>query len=311
MFLRLGVRTFRAGPIPVPIRAATDPSATFGQSGNFYLSALGFPAGTAPPGGAAGCAQSVFVSSNQGTTFAFKGNAAFCPLTAASGSSLCLPDQPFLAADSINAAIPGGSDQLYAVWRNFTPAWSLFGGPAACTGVLIGPETPMLSCSVNGGLGWSSPIVIGPGDSPRITVGSDGSLYVVLRDDKDVMLYKYGSCATGLALVPGFPVVVDTSTDPVRPLAGLDRTDPQTLSNATVAVDDTNPLHVYVAYAQSYLGSDNIIVQQSTNGGLTFTSVGAANTSVTARRFMPWACSTKGIAFVSWYDRRSASRGHQ
>jgi len=302
-----GVTYSGLAAVPAPATSG-DPSATFGKSGNFYISALGAPAGPPAPGGPAGCTQSVFVSSNLGATFAFKSNAAFCPLIAPPRTALCRPDQPFLTADSVNPATPAGSDQLYAVWRNMT-AFRIFGSPGACTGITggLGSETPMISCSVNGGLGWGAPTVIGSGDRPRVTVGPDGFVYVVFRDDLNVMLHKFSSCISGLTPVPGFPVLVERSLDPVRPLPGLDRFKSADVASATVAVDDTNPLHVYVAYAQSFLGADSIIVQQSFNGGLSFTVRGVANAGPPTRRFMPWVCSTKGVAFTSWYDRRSSA----
>jgi hypothetical protein len=298
-----GVTYSPLAAVPAPATSG-DPSATFGKSGNFYISALGTAPGPPFPGGpVAGCTQSVFVSTNQGTSFAFAGNAALCPVVPPPGGGVCKPDQPFLAADSINAA-PGG-DEVYAVWRMMFP-FTVFGSPGTCI-AFTGPafaEIPLLACSTNSAATWRLPLVIGSGDRPRVTVGPDGFVYVVFRDDLNVMLHKFSSCSTGLAAVPGFPVLVERSLDPVRPLPGLDRFQSADLASATVAVDDTNPLHIYVAYAQSFLGSDSIIVQQSFDGGLSFGVKGVANTGPATRRFMPWVCSTKGAAFTSWYDRR-------
>jgi hypothetical protein len=302
--------------VPLSAPGFGDPSITSGKSGNFYFSTVGFPTGPPAPGGPAGCALSVFLSTNSGATFGFLSNAAFCPLGGGPGG-LCFPDQPHIAADAVNAS--AGGDQVYAVWRNFVPHGTIFGigAPSTCLAV-VGPETPSLTCSSNSGATWTAPTALGSGDKPRIAVGPDGLLYVVVRDGRNVMLSKFSSCGSGLTVLPGFPVRVSSIDDPVCPVVGLDRCTESDLASAAPAVDDTNPAHVYVAYAThaprpgdgSFVGgNDDIVVLQSFDGGATFPVGGIANSPTPATRFMPGVCASSGAAFLTWYDRRSSTPG--
>ena len=152
------------------------------------------------------------------------------------------------------------------------------------------------------------------GDFPRITVGGDGFVYVVYRLNNNVMLHKFSSCAQGLRAQRGFPVMVAAVTDLNCPYPGLDRCNTgNKLSSHTVAVDDANPRLVFVAYASNTRsgldGNDDVRLRASTDGGATWTAPAVMSDSgLEAKRFMPWVCATQGEAFVSWYDRRAASR---
>jgi len=145
---------------------------------------------------------------------------------------------------------------------------------------------------------------------PRVTASGDGFAYVVIRDGADVMIHKYTSCSNGLVELAGFPRrVVSNINDPTCPLPGLDRCH-RGLVVPTVAVDDTNPSHIYVAVAKSAsgaAGNDDIIVIDSKDGGITWSGPVVVNRNVTARRFMPWVCAAAGNAYVGWYDRRAAA----
>jgi hypothetical protein len=131
------------------------------------------------------------------------------------------------------------------------------------------------------------------------------------------MLRKFSACDNGLTPQP--QVVVASFVGPQAcgnspgpaPLPGLDRcNDGNTLNSPTVAVDSTNPNHLYIVWATSTSATnENIVVAESADGGQTFPLSINANGAVTARRFMPWACSIGGIAFTSWYDRRAANTG--
>jgi hypothetical protein len=295
--------TFAATTATLPFSSRGDPSIAIGRSGNFYQSLIGLP-GVIPPTGLAGltgCAASVISSGNHGAVFAFAGNAALCPAT---GPGICFPDQPHIAADRANASTRGG-DQLYAVWRNFAVT------SATCFPVPSSIVTPHLSCSMDSGSNWSTPpVAIGGGDNPNVTVGQDGFVYVVMREGTDVMMHKFPSCNRGLTSeVTGFPTRVSDIADPTCPLPGLDRCH-EGLIMPTAAVDDTNPAHVYVTVVKSASGStanDDVLVIDSTNGGLTWRPPVTVNARVTARRFMPWICSAAGNAYVGWYDRRAAA----
>lgn len=302
--------TFAATAALPPFPTQGDPSIAIGASGNFYQANLGLPGAvsTGNTTGLTGCSASVMASGNNGAVFSFAGHAALCPAT---GTSMCFPDQEHIAADRFNTS-PGHGDQLYAVWRN-QGAFNVVGAglPSNCNGISLGNFTPSLSCSTNSGSTWTAARAIGSGDFPRISVGPDGSVYVVMRDGGDVVIHKYTSCSNGLLELAGFPrQIMSGINDTTCPLPGLDRCH-NGLIVPTVAVDDTNPAHLYVAVEKSASGSaqnDDIIVADSSDGGLTWSTPLAVNGAVSARRFMPWLCVSAGQAYVGWYDRRAASK---
>jgi hypothetical protein len=261
-----------------------DPSLARGRSGNFYMA--GINTGCTATTTCTGIAR----STNNGQTFPFLTNAVSCPNT---GVNQCFPDQEHIVADGVNAA-PAG-DQVYSVWRNFNS-----------TG-----QDPTIICSQDSGVNWTAPLAVENGAFvPRVGIGQDGFVYVVHRLGGNIRLHKYSSCATGLAPQAGFPVTVTAVTDVTCPVAGLDRcNDGNVLSSHTVAVDNTNANHVYVAYAHNTgVGNENVLVRDSLDGGLTWPvgRVVTLNAPASGRRFMPWVCTTGGEAFVSWYDRRAA-----
>ena len=206
----------------------------------------------------------------------------------------CFPDQEHIAADRVNAGSAANNDQVYSTWRNFTP-----------TG-----QNAALVCSQDSGVTWTAPFEIGANEFfPRITVGQDGFVYVASYNNLGMFrLYKYTSCANGLGLVAGFPVNVAARVAYDCPFAGHDRCD-QNPTSQTVAVDDTDPNHVYYAYVEdaAAAGSDsNVFVRDSVNGGQAWPAarVVQANAAVDARRVMPWLCATGGDAVVTWYEQR-------
>jgi hypothetical protein len=220
-----------------------------------------------------------------------------------SGPGICFPDQEHIVADNINAA-PGG-DQVYSVWRNFLPA-----GTATSCSFGSGFVTAALVCSANNGASWTAPTLMpGGSDFPRAAVGPDGFVYVAYRSGGNVMLNKFSSCSSGLVEQLGFPVTVSAFSDVVCPVAGLDRcNDGNVLSSPMVALDDANASHVFVAFStNTAANNEDVEVRDSIDGGLTFPRVVNTNTATTGRRYMPWICSLGGTAFVSWYDRRTAT----
>jgi hypothetical protein len=293
-------RTYTArGGLPAPFPSDGDPSLAVGASGNFYLAWIGYPNGTAAANNVTGCSNSLARSTDSGQTFAFRGHMIVCPNT----GTVCFPDQEHIAADRVNRS--GGNDQIYNVWRNFTPA----GTATSCGSLGSGFVAPRIVCSSNGGTSFGPPTNIGNGDFPRVAVGRDGFVYVVYVSGSSVMLNKFSSCANGLNQQTGFPVTVGSYTAPSCPVPGLDRcNDGNTLASPTAAVDDTNANHVYVAWATSSAsGNENIIVADSSNGGSSFPRSVRVSGGAAARRFMPWVCATSGVAHVGWYDRRSAT----
>jgi hypothetical protein len=273
-----------------------DPSVAWGKSNVFYVGVIGAPNGSTAAGGVTGCSASVSASANLTAGFAFRAHAAFCTAT---GTPTCFADQPQIAADRFTTTT-GGSDQVYAVWRNFlgtscatAPFWS----------------ASVLACSSASGMSWTAtPVFAGYGDFSRVAVGPDGFVYVVQLDGAVLEVNKFTSCSSGLAPVAGFPQALDVMDINPCP-AGLDRCDETQLASPMIAVSDTDANHVFVAYAKrSSPVNDQILLIDSADGGLNW-SRGAlpVNLAVDARRFLPWVCVTDDSAWVSWYDRRSAT----
>jgi len=281
-------RTFtaRAG-IPSPFPHDGDPSLGLGRSGSFYFGYIGYPSN--------GCAASLLKSTDNGKTFSPIENAVRCPEKGG-----CSVDQPQITADRVNQA--NGKDQIYAVWRNKTAMH-----PETLCKDITGVEAPRIVCSSNGGTSFTTPVSVGTGQRPRVVVGGDGFVYVTYMTASSILLNKYSSCASGLQQQRGFPVTI-TSYNPVRcPVTGLDRCS-NGLSSPMVAVDDAVPDHVFVTWATStQTDNENIRVADSLDGGKTFSRKVTVSDSVARRRFMPWICATRSVAYLGWYDRYYAT----
>jgi hypothetical protein len=287
-----------------------DPSISFAASGDFYTAHIRQPDGSAAAGNQTGCGTEIDRSTDNGQNFALRGYAALSP---SSGNSVFFPDQEHIAADRTNLSA-SNEDQVYSVWRDFRPT-----SPAATDtcknvgGSISASASPRIMCSTDGGANWGNSTIIGSGDFPRVSVGQDGFVYAVYLNGSNVMLDKFSSCANGLTQQAGFPKTVatgvngvDCGTIPVP--AGLDRCNGNnTLASPTVAIDDSNANHIFVAYANNTAAGSNedVLLRDSTDGGVTWTRPAVKmNTAVNAHRFMPWLCATSGTAFVSWYDQR-------
>ena len=282
-----------------------DPSVAYAQSGNFYIAWIDsncgtnyrdFDVTTQPPQTFGYDCTGIARSTDDGQSFQTNTvNPAVVCIGRASGGAAdpagaCFPDQEHIAADRVNPG-SGGGDQVYSTWRNFNSA----------------NQDAGLVCSQDSGVTWTAPITLGPNSFfPRINTGQDGFVYVAAFSGGNYRLWKYTSCASGLTLVPGWPVNVTPRTPYNCPFAGHDRCD-QNPSSQTVAVDDTNPNHLYYAYAQhAGPGSDsNIFVRDSVDGGATWPAarVVQANPATPARRIFPWLCTTAGDAGITWYEQ--------
>ena len=281
-----------------------DSSVAFGKSGNFYWATIGSNTATCPGGKNCNNTQEISRSTNNGVGFSFAANVIDCQVTSGCGFGK-VPDQEHIAADRFNAG--GSGDQVYLVFRK---------------GFGYG-----ISCSQDSGSTWSAVNFITGGsiDFPRITVGSNGTVYVVTNNGNNINLDSFKSCANGLGQVLNQKSIAMGINQVVCPVSGLDRcNNGNILSSHTVAVDDTNANHLYAAYAVNTsapaplppgapptplttLGSENVLVQDSTDGGSTWRAAVTVNQGVNGRRFEPWVCGTGGTAFVSWYDRRNAT----
>ena len=285
-----GGQTFTFGGT-FPNSTGGDSSLAVGASGNFYEGTI-FNNTTA-----------IHRSTDGGKTFQVRGTAFTCgapPQCNFTGGQI--PDQEHIAADRTNQ-VPDGmgvnQDQVYNVFRNGSanPTWGI-------------------TCSTNGGANWSAGNVGIAGDFPRITVGQDGFVYVAFEDTDAsnvarLRISKFASCNTNAAMpvLAGWPVTVASAVGELPcPIPGLDRcTSGNTMRSPTVAVDDTSAAHVFYAYARNTgAGNENILVHDSQDGGTTWSAATTLNTGGNARRFMPWMCTTKGTAYVTWYDRRNA-----
>jgi hypothetical protein len=295
-----GGQTFPfSGSLPV---GDGDSSVAFAQSGNFYHAALGcFGTSCAAVCPANSNCVEVAASTTNGQTFGALINAAVC---ANSGGSACSLDQEHIAADRVNSGA-GGADRVYMAIRN-------------CQGG-CGANGAFVTCSPDSGATWAPLFALEPAsDFPRVAVGGDGFFYVIFRNGGNLRVDKFNPCTTSAAVMTraagGFPRPVSGFTDfagceVANGFGGLDRcNDGNILSGPTVTVDDTNANHVYVAWANNAASSnENILVADSTDGGVNWRPPITIQTNVNGRRYNPWVCATCGSAFVTWYDRRTAT----
>jgi hypothetical protein len=288
-----------------------DSSIAFGQSGNFYMSGLScFGNQCTPPCPGASTTGTppstnncvvVAPSTTNGQSFGALVASAVCPN---SGGGACSLDQEHIAADRVNAGT-GATDRVYVAVRN-------------CQGG-CGTNGAFVTCSPDSGATWAPLLALEAGsDFPRVAVGGDGSFYVVFVNGGNIRVDKFNACTTSAAQMTraggGFPKPVSAFTtvagcEVANGLGGLNRcNDGNILSGPTVTVDDTNANHVYIAWANNTAANDeNVLVADSTDGGVNWRAPVTINTNVTARRFHPWACATNGSAFVTFYDRRNAT----
>ena len=284
-----------------------DPSIGVGVGGTFYTGHIRQPDGSAAANNVTGCATEITASTDGGQTFNLQGYAFVSPVA---GAGITFPDQPHIAVDRVNLSATN-QDQIYSVWRDFTPA-----APAATCGQIGGGfVSPAITCSTDGGATFTARVAIGNGDFPRVTVGQDGFVYVTFLDNggTNILLQKYSSCANGLVAQFATPATI-AAVSPVdcTTLPGLDRcNDGNTLISPTIAVDGSNAAHVFAAYAgNAAVGREDVFIQDSIDGGATWTRPAVKlNTVAAGHRFMPWVCATGGTAFATWYDQRAGVAG--
>ncbi|MGB0716386.1 MAG: hypothetical protein ACPGXK_10935, partial [Phycisphaerae bacterium] len=185
-----------------------DPSVAYGATGTFYFAYIGFPSADRTQ-----CSTGFTTSTDNGQTFNFVANSTICD---EANGPICFPDQEHIAADRWNLS-SSNEDQVYSTWRDFS------GG--GCNGniPIAGPEIPSLVCSSDSAQNWTAKIAVDASGRfiPRITVGSDGFVYVVYRSGNNIMLHKYSSCDSGLNPQAGFPVTVIAVSDVMCPVPGL------------------------------------------------------------------------------------------
>lgn len=284
---------------------SNDPSITWapggGPQGTFYAANIATPS------------TGFWTSTNGGANFA-AGTAIYtCGQNGDAACAAAFPDQEHIVADRFNPA--AGGDQIYSAWRHLDGNWGIV-------------------CSADGGNTWSANATFRAGDLPKVSIGQDGNVYVAYHPagDDDILVMKFASCETAQNPMTELSnaTVVANPTAVACPTPGLDRCNfRNSLASPVVAVDDTDPNHIYIAYARNTnpgggiwvpncanqnTCNENIVVQDSLDGGATWSPADPNRTTVVssgvvARRFMPWACAAGGEVFVSWYDRTPASPG--
>jgi len=180
----------------------------------------------------------------------------------------------------------------------------------------------MLSRSTNGGASFSEPQPVSQKgrdgthstQGSNIGVGSDGTVYVSYRTfatNSDpvfkVQVVRSDDCGKHF----GKPVTAAVFAPMPRQAAGLAFRTP---TESWIAVDDTNPAVVYVAYmalAGSPANAD-IFVARSTNRGATWGAPAKVNDDATAKhQFWPAIAVSNGALHVAWFDfRDSPTPGH-
>jgi hypothetical protein len=167
------------------------------------------------------------------------------------------------------------------------------------------------SRSSDGGATFSSPRVISTGgqagtarnQGSELAVASDGTIYVAYRT------FPLGSDATStVSLVKSTdcgrhwsqPVKLGTIGAGQAPGVAF-----RTPTFAYVAVDDTDPDTVYVAYQSLAAGDYDIFVQRSTDGGATWSAPAQVNDDPRHQVF-PTIDVADGVLHVACYDFRNS-----
>ena len=176
----------------------------------------------------------------------------------------------------------------------------------------FGSSPIKFSRSTDGGATFSPTKTISTGGSSGtphnqgvdIAVAPNGTIYVAYT-----AFQGGGNPFNGIAIVKSTdcgkkwsqPVFVGTINDPQAPGVAF-----RTPAFAFVAVDDTNPNIVYVAY-QSLSGDYDIYVQRSTDGAATWGTPVQVNEDPGARhQIFPTIEVSHGALHVAWYDFRNS-----
>ncbi|HET6728884.1 MAG TPA: sialidase family protein [Jiangellaceae bacterium] len=298
--------------------ASGDPVVRFGPDGDLYLAAIGFnrnfdqpdrPLDTVvyvakydfTPGTAATASSPTSAGSPPhftyaGTTVVDRGAVGFA-VPGVAGFVGTFTDKEWMEVDGNSSAASRCAGNVYVAHTNFHASF--------------GSAPIMFSTSTDGGASFSHPQTIstgGPSGTPNnqgvdISVASDGTIYVAYSAFKrstgltSINLVKSTDCGRKWSQ----PVVVGSVNDPQAPGVAF-----RTPTFAFVAVDDTDPSLVYVAY-QSLSGDYDIYAQRSTNGGATWGSAAQVNTDPGARhQIFPTIDVSNHAVHVAWYDFRNS-----
>jgi len=232
-----------------------------------------------------------------GTTIVDRGAVGFA-VPGVIGFAGDFTDKEWLEVDLNSPAASPCSGSVYVAWTSFHGAF--------------GNSPIKFARSTDGGAGFSQPKTISTGGSSGtpynqgadIAVASDGTIYLAYA-----AFQRGGNAFNGISVVKSTdcgkkwsqPVFVGTVNDPQAPGVAF-----RTPTFAFVAVDDSNPNVVYVAY-QSLDGDYDIYVQRSTDGGTTWEDPEQVNEDPGARhQIFPTIEVSNGALHAAWYDFRNS-----
>lgn len=301
--------------------ASGDPVVRFDATGNLYVAGVAFnrdfdqpdrpldtvayvaryaytpgtPGGVSTPNSAANPPNFTYA----GTTIVDRGAVGFAvPPNQPWGVAGDFVDKEWMEVDANSPAASQCAGNVYVTYTSFHGA---------------GGNYPIKFSASNDGATFSNPHVISTGgkqSNPRnqgsdIGIAPDGTIYVAYRtfasnaDPSAINLVRSADCGKHWSQ----PVVVGQIVAPQA--AGVAFRTP---TFAFVAVDDTDPQIVYVAY-QNYVGPDyNIYVQRSTDGGLTWDAPTQVNDDGSGRhQIFPTIEMSHGALHIAWYDFRHSA----
>ena len=254
----------------------------------------GTPGGTSTPNSAANPPNFTYA----GTTIVDRGAVGFA-VPGAAGFAGTFTDKEWAEIDLNSPESSQCAGNIYVAHTNFHANF--------------GSSPIVFSRSTDGGATFSNPKTItsgSPSGTPHnqgadIAVAPNGTIYVAYA------AFQGGgnSAFNGIAIVKSTdcgkkwsqPVFVGTINDPQAPGVAF-----RTPAFAFVAVDDTDPKVVYVAY-QSLAGDYDIYVQRSTDAGVTWGTPVQVNEDPGARhQIFPTIEVSHGALHVAWYDFRNS-----
>ena len=307
--------------------ASGDPVVRFDSQGNLYVAAIAFnrdfdqgerpvdnlvyvakynytpgsPGGTSTPNSAANPPNFTYAR----TTVVRRGAVGFA-VPGAAGFAGRFTDKEWMEVDTNTPAASPCAGSVYVAYTDFRGA--------------SGSSPIMFSRSSDGGASFSQSTKVSTGGTSGtalnqgadIAVAPNGTIYVTYG------AFQGGGSAgafNGIAIVKSTdcgrmwsqPVFVGAINDPQAPGVAF-----RTPAFSFVAVDDSNPNLVYVAY-QSLAGDYDIYVQRSTNGGSTWGAPVQVNEDPGARhQIFPTIDVSHGALHVAWYDfRHSTTAGNE
>jgi hypothetical protein len=233
-----------------------------------------------------------------GTTIVERGAVGFA-VPSPFGFAGKFTDKPWMEVDLNSPSASPCSGNLYVAHTNFHG--------------LLGGSPIVFSRSSDGGATFSLPRTIstgGPGGTPAnqgadIAVASNGTIYVAYQafersnpPTNTVSVVKSTDCGDHWSQpVQVGPVITGQASNVAF----------RTPTFAFVAVDDTNPNLVYVAYQDLASGDYDIVARRSTDGGTTWSGPVQVNTDPGGRhQIFPTIEVSHHALHVGWYDFRNS-----